>query len=473
MADTTTKKNKGGSNITITNQVTLDAKSPVPFQYGSGSSIFSYSVTGKRYIPFLGPTDNFPTQLLEARLTSTTQNACINSIAESLIAKGIFISNEENPKKDLTDWFKSVNNLDQSINEILKGCGDGFLTHGNQFIEIVRGSFANKKFVKIYLHSMMFTRLGKVDPDTGICKTAIISKSFARNGFIPTPKDGKEIPLYNPNALDPASNWVKDEKDSNIERTMLHLKNEVSGMDFYGLPPSVAGLRYQVLEGKSAQYNLDNFENNMVLGGMLIFKGAMTQDEANKNAKEILISHVGEGKTGRIAVISSEQGLDDVEWKPYETQKDGSFIELDKRIEEKIIAANGWDRRLAGLDRDGGLSNGDTQLASIYGIKETMLLNPIRKKILDKIFLPVIRIWSDWTGVKEALNYNYDFKVELPLSFYGDIDPETFIKVKEARESAKLTEDAAMGEKYLSEMKLKGILQNHAEQKKGGENVPA
>lgn len=438
------------NELVIENSIKLDATDPVPFKFGSGSSIFSYSVAGKRYIPFLGGLDNMPTIFKEARLTSTTQNACVTTIVESLIGKGLYIKNEKELIKEVDEFFKCVNNDSNSMDEIVTSCADGYLEQGNHFIEIVRGTFGNKKFIKVYEHSIMFCRVGKVDCETGEVKTVIISKSFPRNGYIPKSKGEKEIPLYNTNALNDSDNWTKEE--GGLQRTMLHFKNKVNGIDFYGLPPSVSGLRYQVLEGKSAQYNIDLFDNNMVLGGMLILKGAMTQEEAQKNAKRILLSHVGEGKTGRIAVISSEQGLDDVEWKPYETQKEGSFIELDKRIEEKIVAANGWDKRLAGLDRDAGLSNGDGSLSNIYDAKETSLLKPLRKKLIDKVLEPIMKIWSDWGGIKLD-GKEFDFKVQLPLSFYGKTDPNAYIKVKEARQAANLEPDTVNGEKFLAEIK--------------------
>ncbi|MCZ2085384.1 MAG: phage portal protein [Flavobacteriales bacterium] len=448
-----------GINITVNNSIKLDATAPVPFNYGSGSSVFTYSVLGKRYIPFLGPSDNLATQLLEGRLTSTTQNACINSIVESVIGKGMFVVDNEKPNEDLLKFFSQINNSNSTIDDIARECSDGFYTQGNHFIEVVRGTFSKTKYVKVYTHSMLFSRIGKINEQTGEPETIILSKTFTRNGYIAKHKNEKEIRLYNPNELDPEKNWTKCEDGT--ERTMIHFKNDVSGMDYYGLPPSIAGLRYQVLEGKSAQYNIDNFENNMVLGGMLIFKGAMTQEEAEKNAKEILISHVGEGKTGRIAVVSSEQGLDEVEFKPYETQKEGSFIELDKRIEEKIVSANGWDRRLAGLDRDGGLSNGDGNLSSIYDIKEVVLLKPYRKKLVSKVIKPLVKIWSEWVENTEVKNYDFDFEIEIPLSFYGKINPETFIQVNEARTMAKMMpDDGPNGKKYLIEIKTSKDVQN-------------
>ena len=77
------KKKEFEVKLTINNQVKLDPINPIPIQYGGNSF---YVVTGKKYIPFLGKDDNLAQLLLEARLTSTTQNACVTSIAQSTIA---------------------------------------------------------------------------------------------------------------------------------------------------------------------------------------------------------------------------------------------------------------------------------------------------------------------------------------------------------------------------------------------------
>src|SRR5665647_2604760 len=114
------KKPIKGRTITIVNnQIKLDPKDPIPIQYNGQS--FSI-VRGKEYIPFLGAKDNFPNLLLEARLTSTTQNACIDSIATSIVGNGLSVLNVENPDTDLLKWMKSVNNELESFDDIMLGC---------------------------------------------------------------------------------------------------------------------------------------------------------------------------------------------------------------------------------------------------------------------------------------------------------------------------------------------------------------
>lgn len=432
--------------LTVENTVSLDPKNPVPIQYGG--DLF-YTHAGKKYLPFLGKADNLPNLLLEARLTSTTQNACITSIAESVIGQGLTVKDVEKPSPTFVAWCEVVNNERQSLNEVLTQTVDGERTHGNQFLEVVRGEVGNKRFVKVYLHSMLYCRLAEPDGDD-VPQTVYISKLFARKGTSAKAHEkARPVPLWSDNLLDKAKCWTKN--DDGTFSTMLHFKNDLAGVDYYGMPASIAGLRYQVLESRSAQYNLDNFENNMVLGGMLIFKSAMSQEEAQKTAKDILLSHVGEGKTGRFAVISSESGLSDVEWKSYETQKEGSFIEFDKRIEEKIIAANAWAKEFCFSD-GGAMGKGAGYLRSLWDLKEASLLKPLRNRLIDKVVRPLAKIYAEHTNDKQVLDYHFTFPSAMPFSFMGDLDPDTFMQVNEAREMAGLPVDESKKGVYIAEL---------------------
>src|SRR5690349_9732905 len=105
----------------VNNQVDLDPNNPIPIQYNGNS--FSV-VNNLKYIPFISD-DNFPNLLLEARLTSITQNACVTGIAASTIGNGITVTNVEEPDTELWEWMKSVNNKRESFDDIMLGAVDG------------------------------------------------------------------------------------------------------------------------------------------------------------------------------------------------------------------------------------------------------------------------------------------------------------------------------------------------------------
>lgn len=451
-------------NLNVQNKIILNPEEPIPITYNGDS--FRYA-RDKKYIPFLGMDDNLPNLLLEARLTSASQNSCISSIAQALIGKGIAVKDNDKPNPDWVKWLESINNKKQPFNKALIGIVDGERTHGNQFIEVVRVQVGKERFLKVYPKSMLFCRLAspvdltKSDQSEGV----VISKLISKNGYVNLPKNVTQIPLWSPDKADQKKCWLPDPDVKGVERTMLHFKNEISSVEHYGLPASIAGLRYQILEGKAAQFNIDNFDNNMILGGMLILKSGMTKEEAEAQAEEIMMSHIGVGKTGRIAVIASEQGLQDVEFVPFNTQKEGSYIEFDKRIEEKIISCNGWDSVLAGINRSSTFGNGSQYIRSIWDVKDAVLLHPLRKKLIDEVIKPIMQIYAEWFEVTDMLKYEYNLQTNMPFSFMGELDPNSFFMVDEARHKAGLTPDpdTTRGKKFLAELGSKTISQRNVQ----------
>lgn len=461
---------KAKRRLTIANSIKLNPSNPLPISYNENSFV---SVSGKKYLPILNKRNNLPTLLLEARLTSPTHDACIGSIASAVIGNGLSVLDTDNNSinfsdldPDFVNWMKCVNNDLESLDEILHGTVDGEREQGNQFIRIIKGTLGKTPFLKIKLEPMQFCRLADIEKGKKEPTSVIVSRTFVKAGYKEKLDDAEVVPLYSSNTLDQASSWKED--DQGNFHTMIHFKNQRKGVDFYGLPASISGLRFQVLEGKAAQSNIDNIDNNMILGGMLIMKSAMTEDEAYEQADRILESHTGDGKRGRIAVVSSENGIDDVKFEKYETKSEGSYIQLDDKVEKKIIASNNWHKALLGTEDSSRLPTGSGYIRSIWDTKEASLLNPLRRKLTDKVVMQIIKIYADVFGKKDLLKYNFWFKSAMPFSFLGDIKPEQFMKVNEARELASLDKDDTKENVYLAEMAAKGNSNNANE----NENVP-
>lgn len=417
----------------VVNSVKLDPENPLPFDYGSDSF---YTAGGKRYIPFLGQDDNIPNTFWELRAQSTTHNACIGSIAECITAKGLYVKNFELEKvdKEFLAWINTMNRDRETINDITKEILECLQTDGNAFVEIVKGEVGSRKYVKVYVHTTLRTRL-KEENEDGEVTAVLISDQFARkrNGMLTSRQlKATEIPLYNFDEVDKNAVWKKNEKTGDLH-TVIHLKTKFSAVPHYGLPRSLDSIRYQALEGKAAQYNIDNFDNNMVLSALLIFKSSMTQAEAQKNAKQIVKTHTGQGKTGRVGVVSSEGGIEDFEYKTMDVQKEGSFIELDKRVEQKIITSHKWDSVLAGISRDSAFGNGSQYVRAVFDIKKEMVLQPLALYLLKNFIQPLMNIAIEHLGKKEWGKYELDYRLAMPFSLISDIDVNSVLTKDEGR----------------------------------------
>lgn len=433
-----------------TNIKTLDPETPIPLEINRN---FHVSRQGTQYVPFLGEDDCFPQLLLEAKLLSPTNRACVSTKSQFCLGQGWYFNEAEAEQyRPFTDWARTLNRKGESLNDIIKGGFNSLFTCGNTYIEVVRGQIGSTKFLKVYKRNFLDCRLTWPE-DEEFPTSVIVSREFRDKGIWDINWNrAYEVPIYSDNILD--NSWWRDEKG--FEHTIIHLKNDEEGYDFYGLPTNVASLPHQILEYKSARYNLDNFENNLVIGGVILLKGNLTDAEARKIGKKIVFQHSGDGKRGRFAILSSEtNSIDGTDIKQFDKQKDGDFIKLDENLENKIISANEWDPYLAGIHRSTGLGTGGAQyIRSIFDIKNEAIIKPAQNFMIEKFLNPLLRIHDDWFGTRWSDN-EMKLTTVLPVTFLGEIDVNAILTRNEGREIAgyEPLEEGKGGEEFIKSAK--------------------
>ncbi len=439
------KKPTGRTKVNVGNQAKLDANNPIPFEHGGQA--FSY-INSTRYIPFLPPKDDYAKLLLESRLLSTTHNACVSKKKDFCAGNGFYDTNGKEIDQTILDWFKCMNRKNENATEINAKIFESFFTYGNVPIEIARVTLAKKKYLFVYPHEFLEWRLCAPNSDDEVTH-AVQSKLFLRTGMVSSSeiKNAKKLPLYNP--LNPEKkNWWRDE--NGVERTMIWYKNSVTGFPHYGLPSAVASMIFQILEYKGARYNLDNFDNNMVLGGILALKGSLSPDETNRIAKQIINTHTGDGRRGRVAVVSSEEGIDSSAFHNYDTSKDGSFTEADDKWTQKIILANDWDAVLAGIISPSTLGKGSGFLTKIFEIKQNTTIRPQQTRLIQGVWEHIFTIASSWLGI-DFQQYSWGIKPFLDISGLTDVDITPAVQINEVRQAKGLPADPKKEGVYMKE----------------------
>lgn len=456
-----TKPNKRKSSPII-DRAEISSTNPMPFE---GGKAFMY-VDSAQYSPFLGggdygQADQFGQLLLESRLLSSTHNACISTKKDYCAGSGFQYKDNSPFPKEFNDWLASMNRKDESDVDINQMIFEDLFTFGNVPIELVRFTVAKKKYLFVYVHNILEWRLGKPDPDTDIIDDAIQSKLFLRRDFVLDPdayRKAKKLPLYSSRKSD-KKNW-KSFGDG-TERTMIWFKNPVSGFNYYGLPSAVAALIYEVLEYKGARYNLDNFNNNMVVSAILALKGNLSQDEADRIGKKAIKSYTGDGKTGRVMVVASEEGIDGSDFHSMDTHKDGSFMESDNIWTQKIILAHQWDAVLAGVLSNSSLGKGAGFLSKILEIKQNTVIKPAQNQLIKKVWRNIFEEANKWFGWKIKKD-EIEIKNAIEISALTDVDITPAVTVDEVREAKGLPKlkDTKKGSQLLGELKgnqMKGV----------------
>lgn len=418
---------KAKSEIKVHNSVTTTSKTPVPIEYNG--SAFTL-IGGFQYIPFFQPDDSLFRTLLEVRLLSPTQDSCLNDKSFYSVGDGLQVKDKEFPAA----FDKKINGKRQTIDDILKAVFDSLYQDGNKFIEIVRTEIAGKKFVHCYAHNNMDCRF-KATEDGSDPTHVIRSKSFRMNGMVNFSKEDKpiEIPLWTDNPLAGYNVWKKDPgRKIIVERTMIHIKNNFEGVDYYGLPSNFSGFYNSVMEYKATRFNLDNFENNMFLGGVLFIQGNMSTTESNKFTQNLRKMHTGEGKSQRVLPISSEGGLTDSKFVPFTQNNDGHFIELDKRNEGKIITANNWSKALMDLNDTSSLGKGGEYIKNLFKIKFRTVIMPAQQNVLNNFIFPLMQIIDEYTGTS-YYKEPWWIKPVIPISLEGLLTVDSLLTVDEGR----------------------------------------
>ncbi len=421
----------------VTNEVNINVRNPVPLEL---ENHYGYSAGGNRYIPFLTFTndecygwDTFFNTLLKTRLESSTLDAVLDSKMKFAMGDGIYRKGIDNTKHEDKDWdafIKICNSEPEGLNAVLQSVIDNFQTYGNAPIEIAKGETAGKKWLSVYSKNALDCRKGWPDGNNQ-SQAMIISRWFRQRGIMNlTQKFNIRIPFYKmgPGLKDDC--WVQDSKDNQgkdvkpVWRTALWVRNKYPGYDHYGLPSWIASLIHANLEYRGSVYNYDNLKNGMNVGGILTVEGNLAPGEQKKMAKDLKNTFSGVGHGGRTMVAASTDALSKTDWKPFNTHKDGSFIDLAALSKDSIIMNNSWDGAFLG-NKDGMTkAKSGAYLNELYQQKIKTVIAPLHKIIIEQFITPLMEIADEWLGTDWS---KYDLDIQVSNLFNDTTEASTTV----------------------------------------------
>lgn len=398
---------------------------PIDF---SGRAFTSISNGG--YYPFFAPKDNLFRKLLELRLLSPTQNNCINDKTFYSVGSGLQVKDQDFPET----FDKKINGKRQLIDDVLKGVFESFYQDGNDFIEVSRTEVGSDRYVHVYKHNNLECRYA--EPEDGYEPTHVIrSKEFRKDGIYRFKKadDPIKIPIWTDDVLSDDDVWMEDPNKPGTFRTMLVVRNEIQGIDHYGLPSNFAGYMQAYLEYCVAHFNVDEFDNNLFMAGVLTIMGQLSQTESKALLKDIRQSYSGKGKQRRIFTVSSEQGIGETKFTPFTEKHEGHFVEFDKHNEGKIVSANGWSKELLDMNDKAGLGKGGEYLAQLFKRKFHTTIIPVQQTVLNNFIFPLMKIIDEWKGTK-FYDLPWTIKPVIPVGLEGALDINSLLTVDEGRQ---------------------------------------
>jgi len=142
-----------------------------------------------------------------------------------------------------------------------------------------------------------------------------------------------------------------------------------------------------------------------------------------KQKLESQLKGTSQGRSGKSLIVPKSGDVEAPEYITYPMQKEGSFIELQKLVENNIVKACSWFRSLAGLESAGTLGN-NQQLRNEWELAERLIRNEqdIIMEALQKAFKGT------------AYEGEVEFNNQSPIDLAALLDVNSILSIEEKRE---------------------------------------
>lgn len=168
------------------------------------------------------------------------------------------------------------------------------------------------------------------------------------------------------------------DKEFNAQQRIIPIMEYESCSQDYPFPIWSGAFYDAQVESLIGQYNANQFENGVTLSSLLLFDFGDVLDEKDLEAKrlklEAKIKGTSNGRSAKSMIIPKTGDVAPPEYTIYPIDKEGSYLELQKLVENNIVKACNWFRSLAGLESAGTLGN-NQQLRNEWELAERMIRN--------------------------------------------------------------------------------------------------
>ena len=351
---------------------------------------------GNKRIVQWGSNNLLPLDILKISQDSSTLRACLKAKSK-LVTSGEFTFTPSTEKKLQDDL-----NKDYGIDVLLDRVGMDRQTFGVGYIKRMRKG--NNVFLYHIDATCVRVNEYKIKPsDVSIS----YDWSYPYREYAPV-----QYPLFGNGEVNENGYMV----------SIIRIADYEAGKSPYPLP-LWSGAYYDAQnESLIAQYNLNQFENGITLASILLWDFGETvmmngQTGSNNDADSSLVEAknkierelkgTSNGRSGKTIVAALNGEVKPPEYVKYPIEKEGSFMDLQKMTENKIVTACNWFRSLAGLQSEGSLGN-NQQMRNEWEHAERVIKHE-QHKIVD--------------AVLEGLGISEDYEVmnTAPISVVNDI----------------------------------------------------
>ena len=237
-----------------------------------------------------------------------------------------------------------------------------------------------------------------------------------KNGNIAISKDWEKIYKTENRPVEYSVYPNYQEEENGWLCRVIPIENYELGNYDYTLPIWSGAFYDAQVESLIGQYNLNTFENGIMLSAILSMDfGDVTSPEELKEKKrkfERDIKGTSNGRGGKTIVHAKSSEVEMPEYVKFPMEKDGSFIKLKQSIENTIVTSMQWFRSLSGLETAGALGN-NQQMRNEWEMAEKVISNE-QKTIVSSL----MKCFEKTEYINEVI----EFQNVAPISMLNDVN---------------------------------------------------
>ncbi len=358
-----------------------------------------------------GADNKLPYQISEIVENSSTLKAVINSKSD-YVSYGHVVSDNE----AFLEKLKHDCNAEYDYYELSKRLAKDKFTYGYAFIKEVK--VGNETFAyHLDTSKVAFADYEEVEQPESV---------WISDDWIDLQNNKPyEISLY------PEYSTLETQK-GNVQARVIPLLDYTPAQKDYPRPQWSGAMYDAQVESFIGQYNANQFENGITLSSILLFDFGHVIPEENETEETAMAKKLRkfEGKlkgttgqrSGKSLVVPKNADVEKPEYVTYPMEKEGSYLELQKLVENNIVKACSWFRSLAGLESAGTLGN-NQQLKNEWDLAERLIEN-VQHQIMNAY-------------LKTLENFNeieYSFDNTSPFTIANEININDVLTNTEKRE---------------------------------------
>jgi hypothetical protein len=312
------------------------------------------------WIPFgVYGQDDFFDAVTTTFSVSTTNNACIEGIADLIFGKGLYSKNEA---------FNET--LQKMIpQEEIKRVAFDLKLYGNSAFQVYWDD-THTKIKKMYHVPVQTLRAEKLYGNTKV-QNYYYCVDWNDQRKI---KDKKKIPAFG---------------TSEDKMEILYIKNYCPGLYYYSLPDWVAAMQFAISEGEISNLHLNNITNGFLPAVMINFNNGVPAPEERETIEDLIqAKFTGTDNAGRFMLSFNDDPA---------TKPTIDVIQIDNLHEKYQYVADYTQDRILVAHRvtspllfgirtaNNGFSSQSEEMKTAFSIMQTMTISPFQNIILNSL----------------------------------------------------------------------------------------